>query len=202
MSIPFQSMQPVPRVYTLPRSRVELYTTGDGDTLGSLVWTAYQVDNLRVHEAFTEVLQFYTGVPYPETHHTLAIHEISFDAIWNVGAKLQRNTEYILAITWQDASLGTGSQSYVRRFYGGVTTSSRDIGSREANEFGSGNVLKAKFYSETVGGGSAHDAGGNPVGDPIAPTNWPGGPTGPRTSPPDNNGVPVAPDTGVGDPTC
>ncbi len=195
-------MQPVARVYTLPRSTVELYTAGDDYTLGSLVWTALQVDNIRIHQAYQEVLQFYTGVPYPETHHTLESNEISFEAVWNISAALHRNTEYILVITWQDASLGDGSRSWVRRFYGGVTTSSRDINSREANEFGSANVLKAKFFSETSGGSNVNDVNGDFIGV-VLPTNWPGGGSGaPRTTPPTQPGTPVAPGTSPGNPTC
>lgn len=162
-----QTMSPVPRVYVLPRCSVALYETGNGDItvdnpLGNMVWVAQQVDNLRIGEHYDEVEQFATGSPYPDIHHTREHHEIIFDAVWNVGAKLKRNTEYQLVMTFQDASLGNQTGHFLKRFYYGVTTPSRNIDSRDANEFGSGNTLRAKFYEETEDDGapSGGDGGG------------------------------------------
>lgn len=148
-----QSMTPVSQVYVLPRCDVALYADAGSGVLGALVWTAQQVDNLRVSERFNEVEHFATGVPYAETHHLDGKHELTFDATWNVAAALARNTSYILAVTFNNANLN-GANAWVRRFYSGVTTSSRDIASRDANEFGSSNTLRAQYYVETTGSGT------------------------------------------------
>jgi hypothetical protein len=165
-------MTPVTRAYVLPRCSVAIYeTVDDGDTLGTLVWTAQSVDNLRISEAYDEVQEFATGIPYPETHHLAERHELTFDAVWNVAAKMVRNQQYILAITWQDAALGASTNHWVRRFYVGVTTSRRELGSREGNEFGSSNTLRAKYYVEEEHDGEIPEGGSEPggtkPGDPV-----------------------------------
>lgn len=143
-------MPAVPRVYVLPRCAVELFTTGDDNTLGTLVWTAAQVDNLRIGERYEVVVRHRTGEPYPERHHTAESHEITFDAVWNINAVMSRNVEYILALTWLDASLGATSKTYVRRYYAKVMTDSRDVSSRDANEMVSSNTLTAAWKTDDV----------------------------------------------------
>ncbi len=143
-----QSMTAAANVYTLPRCSVSLWT-GD-TTLVESAWTAEQVDDLKVRETAVEYEYWPTGAPYPETRHRNIGHEIEFDAIWNVAAALAQNVEYILAITWQNATLSGTGTSWVRRFYHGVTTSAREISSRDGNEFGSSNTLKAQYFTETT----------------------------------------------------
>ncbi len=145
-------MAAVPRVFVLPRCSVEVFETDPISlTAGDSVWSAKQVDNLRITENYNEIERFSTGIPYPETHHTDERHSIIFEAIWNVEARLARNQAFIMVINFDDATQRGSARSFVNRTYYGVTTSSRDIGSRDANEFGSGNTLKAQYYAEETG---------------------------------------------------
>lgn len=145
-----QGMSPVGNVYALPNCEISLYATGEDNTLGALLWSAQQVQTLRVRESFVEVEHWATGLPYPEVRHVGERHELEFEAVWNVAAAMSKNVEHVLAVTWKNATLsGTGS-SWVRRFYNGVTTSGRDIGSLDGNEFTSSNALRAKYYTEAT----------------------------------------------------
>jgi len=140
-------MPAVSKVYALPRCTVSLYVLVGDEGLGALVWLGQSVENLRIRESFDEVRHQPTGIPWPEIHHTNEEHEITFDGIWNVMASMQRNVQYALQIAWEDANLGAAATSTITRKYVGVTTSSRDIASRDGNEFVSTNVLKAKYHT-------------------------------------------------------
>lgn len=175
-----QTMQPVSRVYVLPRCCVALYNVGagdivDGEPLGDPVWTAEQVEGIRISESFVEFEQFATNSPYPEIHHLNERHEISFDAVWNVAAKMKRNTYYILALTWQDANLSAATtRHWIKRYYFGVTTAGRNIESREGNEFLSTNILRAQhYYEQESDGAPANSSPGTDGGSLPAGKTWP-----------------------------
>ena len=169
---PWQTVTPVDRVYVLPRCNIELWEDAGDGVLGDPVWTAEEVENVRIREELNTVFEHRTGIPYAKAHHLDERHEIVFDAVWNVDAVLGRNTEYILGITFQDASLYTETRHWVRRFYHGVTTQARDLQSRDGNEFVSSNTLIAQYMEETDGGAAAPGAGGwdNPVVGSSTPT--------------------------------
>jgi hypothetical protein len=149
MTNPFQTMQPVERVYALPRCNLSLYADEGDGAQGSLIWTAKQVDDVQVDERFEEVEEFETGNPFPTIHHLNERHEINIGAIWNTAIRLSRNVEYILVATFQDATLRASPDSTLTYTWFGVTTSSRKAGSRNGNEFGGGIVLKAKRLEES-----------------------------------------------------
>lgn len=155
----WQTIEPVERVYVLPRCSVILYADAGSGVLGAEQWRAKSLEDLRIRESFDQVKEYQTGIPYPTVRHLGENHEISFDSVWNVAAKMVRNTSYILDVTFRDASLGTSTNGYVRRFYYGVTTSSRDIGSRDGNEFASSNSLSANYYNEIEGSNSSQAGG-------------------------------------------
>lgn len=148
--MPWQQVNPVSRVYTLPRCSLQLHLLSGDTSLGALQWTSVNTESLNVHEAFQEVTFQSTGMPWPEVKHINEIHELSWDGIWDVLSIIQPNTQYALVVTWRDANLANASQSTVTRRYVGVTTSSRDIRSRDNNEFTSSHVLRAKTHIADV----------------------------------------------------
>lgn len=197
MTPQYQTMQRVPRVFVLPRCNIRIWATGESGTVGALNFQAQNVKGLRISEDFNEVEEFLTGVPYPDNHHLDARHSVTFDAVWNIGAKLVRNVEHVMEIVWLDASLGPASRAWVRRFYSKVTTSSRHIESDDSNEFGSGNTLKAKYYVQSQGDSGA---GSNPY-NPSNPDDRDPGDPGTGGDPGDSDsGDPGT--THNGDPIC
>lgn len=172
----WQTIQPVNRVFVLPRCDIALYEDAGNGVLGSLVWTVESMESLRISESFRVVLDYLTGIPYPRRRHLDATHQITFDAVWNVSARLSRSTRYILSITWLDASISNTPKGWVRRYYHGVTTSDRDISSRDGNEFTSSNTLDAEYYVESEDGDATQRGGawqtpqtGTYTPDPVVP---------------------------------
>jgi hypothetical protein len=148
MTEPFQTMQAVARVYVLPRCDISLYADTGNWTKGSLLWTAKQVDNLRVSERWDEVEEYQTGLPYPVTHHFNERHSLTIDSLWQIAMAMARNTEYVLVCTFKDASLSAATRTTVTRTYYGVMLASREIAARDSNELGATTSLNAKHMDE------------------------------------------------------
>jgi hypothetical protein len=138
-------MSGVTNAYVLPRCTVGLYTEGS-----VLLWTALSVENLRVSESYDFEVRKPTGIPYPDIHPTTEHHELTFDAIWNISAVMGR-TSRILVVVFRDGGFGATTKAWVKRVYYGVLTARREVGSREGNEFTSGNTLQALYYTESTG---------------------------------------------------
>lgn len=155
----WQTQQAVQRVFTLPRCDVALYEDAGSGVLGSLVWTARNLENVRISESFVPYEEWLTGQPYPRIRHLHSRHGIALDGVWDVNLGLRRNTQYVLAITWLDASLSASPQGWIRRYYHRVTTGDHEIASRDSNEFTGGLTLQAQYYIETSDGDDTQSGG-------------------------------------------
>lgn len=143
-----QLLHPVPSVFTLPRCQISLFEDAGDGVLGEELYTARNVESFKSAERLTQIEVTPTGIPHPEIHSMGEHHELSWDGVWNVAAKMKRGDAYILAVTWQDATIEKDERAWQRRYYQGVSCASRDITSRDGNEFTSSNALSAKWFVE------------------------------------------------------
>lgn len=142
------------RLYTLPDSELALYEAAEDGTLGALVWSNDCKEDVRVQEQFDEYPFKATGVPDVEIRHVGQHHEISFSGLFDAAMRLVENQKFALVVTFGEAGLETGAGHYIRRIYYNVTSATREIAAREANEFGGGITLKSPYYIETEGEGT------------------------------------------------